>query len=153
MAICPDPLSSDAAGLIRRIVDLEAEIERLNGLVTAFRTLVFGPRSERHPPPDQLTLGLGEPEPAAPAQAEVPPPARQPRRGREAKRNLGALPAHLPRQDEVIEPEATACPCCGGRLHRIGEDVRESLGVQPVASHRSTGSRSSWSGTGRRPRL
>ena len=135
MAICLDQLPSDPAELARRIVDLEAEVERLNGLVAAFRTLLFGPRSERHPPPDQLTLGLGalDPSEATLPALSQPNPGKQPRRGREARRNLGALPTHLPREEEVIEPTAIACPCCGGGLHRIGEDVRESLGVRPVA--------------------
>ena len=38
------------------------------------------------------------------------------------KGNRGHLPAHLPREEIVIEPEAKACPCCGGSLHQIGED-------------------------------
>jgi transposase len=32
----------------------------------------------------------------------------------------------------VIEPETTSCPCCAGRLHRIGEDVSEVLDVIPA---------------------
>src|SRR6478609_1169362 len=38
---------------------------------------------------------------------------------------IGALPRHLPRCEQVIEPETTACPCCQGRLHRIGQDLSE----------------------------
>ena len=70
MAISLDPLPSDPAGLVRRILD--AEVERLNGLVAAFRTLLFGPRSERYPPADQLTLGLGVPDPTDPVRPDVP---------------------------------------------------------------------------------
>jgi transposase len=32
----------------------------------------------------------------------------------------------------VIEPETTACPCCQGRLHKIGQDVSEVLDVIPA---------------------
>jgi len=32
----------------------------------------------------------------------------------------------------VIEPERTTCPCCGGALHRIGEDIAERLDVVPA---------------------
>ena len=39
------------------------------------------------------------------------------------RRNRGALPMHLPREEVLIEPEDRACPCCGGALHVIGEDV------------------------------
>jgi transposase len=27
-------------------------------------------------------------------------------------RNIGGLPKHLPREDVVIEPGTTTCPCC-----------------------------------------
>ena len=32
----------------------------------------------------------------------------------------------------MIEPEDRACPCCGGALHVIGEDVSEQLDVVPA---------------------
>jgi hypothetical protein len=40
------------------------------------------------------------------------------------------LPAHLPRERVVI-PAPSACPCCGGRLVRLGEDITETLEVAP----------------------
>ena len=42
----------------------------------------------------------------------------------------GPLPAHLPRERVVI-PGPTACPCCRGRLSKLGEDVTETLEVVP----------------------
>jgi transposase len=33
---------------------------------------------------------------------------------------------------EVIEPESKTCPCCGGELHVIGEDVSKRLDVVPA---------------------
>jgi transposase len=42
------------------------------------------------------------------------------------------LPAHLPRVETVIDVEDTACPCCGGALHRIGEDRAERLDIVPA---------------------
>ncbi|MBB4193070.1 transposase [Rhizobium aethiopicum] len=45
--------------------------------------------------------------------------------------NRGALPAHLPRVEEIIEPETLICSC-GGGLHCIGEDVSERLDVVPA---------------------
>jgi transposase len=41
------------------------------------------------------------------------------------------LPAHLPRERRVI-PAPTACPCCGGKLSKLGEDVTETLEVEPL---------------------
>src|SRR5260370_9102086 len=40
------------------------------------------------------------------------------------------LPAHLPRERVVIAGPS-ACPCCGGKLAKLGEDVTETLEVVP----------------------
>src|SRR5437763_94242 len=40
------------------------------------------------------------------------------------------LPAHLPRERIVI-PAPCACPVCGGKLAKLGEDVTETLEVVP----------------------
>ncbi len=41
------------------------------------------------------------------------------------------FPAHLPRERVVI-PGPAACPCCGGtNLHKLGEDITETLEVIP----------------------
>ena len=40
------------------------------------------------------------------------------------------LPAHLPRERVVIAAPS-ACPCCGGRLAKLGEDITETLEVVP----------------------
>lgn len=46
--------------------------------------------------------------------------------------NRGALPAHLPRIETVVDVTSMACPCCAGTLHRIGEDVSERLDIVPA---------------------
>ena len=45
-----------------------------------------------------------------------------------------ALPAHLPRVDQRIEPEDTHCPTpqCRQPMVRVGEDVSERLDIVPV---------------------
>jgi transposase len=40
------------------------------------------------------------------------------------------LPEHLPRE-RIVYPLPSACPCCGGTLHKIGEDVTETLELVP----------------------
>jgi transposase len=40
------------------------------------------------------------------------------------------LPAHLPRE-RVVMPAPCACPLCGGRLAKLGEDITETLEVVP----------------------
>jgi len=78
---------------------------------------------------DDLETGVTPPAPAN-DDAAATKPAGKPRK--KARRNIGALPKHLPRCEQVLEPDATACPCCDGRLHKIGEDVSEVLDVIPA---------------------
>jgi transposase len=40
------------------------------------------------------------------------------------------VPEHLPRE-RIVYPAPSACPCCGGTLHKIGEDVTETLELVP----------------------
>jgi transposase len=40
------------------------------------------------------------------------------------------LPEHLPRE-RIVYPSPSACPCCGGSLHKLGEDITETLEVIP----------------------
>jgi transposase len=58
---------------------------------------------------------------------------REASRTQQRRVNRGALPKHLPREEVVIEPESTTCPCCQGAMHRIGEDVAERLDMIPAA--------------------
>jgi hypothetical protein len=40
------------------------------------------------------------------------------------------LPEHSPRE-RIVYPAPAACPCCGGALHKIGEDITETLELIP----------------------
>ena len=52
-------------------------------------------------------------------------------RGFERKKPArGPLPEHLPRE-RIVYPAPSACPCCGGMLRKLGEDVTETLEVVP----------------------
>jgi len=42
------------------------------------------------------------------------------------------LPKHLPRCEQVLEPDATACRCCEGRLHKNRRGCSEVLDVIPA---------------------
>src|SRR5215213_2160098 len=113
----------------------QAEIEKLRLLIRQLQRGQFGRRSERLDP-DQLQLGLEDLEQAA-AAAEAAQEASTrsngtPRPPRVRRRNLGALPAHLPRVEVVIDVEDKTCPCCGGSLHAIGEDTSEMLDIVPA---------------------
>jgi transposase len=77
---------------------------------------------------DDLTTDAVPP----PANDAQPPATGERAARKKAKRNVGALPKHLARIEQVIEPETTDCPCCAGKLHKIGEDVSEALDHVPA---------------------
>jgi transposase len=113
----------------------QAEIEKLRLLIRQLQRGQFGRRSERLDP-DQLQLGLEDLEQtvaaAEAAQEEVAARNGTPRPPRVRRRNLGALPAHLPRVEVLVDVEDKSCPCCGESLHLIGEDTSEMLDVIPA---------------------
>jgi hypothetical protein len=122
----------------------DERIERLEKLVAAFKQAAFGRRSEKSDP-DQFELALEDLETAmAVIHAEEDAEdraAKRPAKPRAA--NRGALPKHLPRIEEVIEPDSLTC-ACGARhgsrtsgapwlaLHCIGEDVSERVDIVPA---------------------
>jgi transposase len=114
-----------------RIVRKDERIERLEKLVAAFRQAAFGRKSEKTDP-DQFDLALEDLETAIAvihAEEDADRVAKRPVKPRAA--NRGSLPGHLPRIEEVIEPESLVCGC-GGHLHCIGEDVSERLDIVPA---------------------
>jgi transposase len=99
----------------------------------------FGVGRQRHGSADQLALDLADLAvdvtlPSAANDDHVPskPAGAASKPRKRAQRNIGALPKHLPRCEQVIEPETTACPCCQSRLHKIGQDVSEVLDIIPA---------------------
>jgi transposase len=109
---------------------------QLEHLIELLRRMQFGKRSEKIAP-DQLALALEDSEIGqAEAEAliaqnrEATEPRLRKRRDPDTPRS--SLPAHLARVEVEIMPDATECPCCGGELHRIGEDRAERLDVIPA---------------------
>src|SRR5688572_6609252 len=113
----------------------QAEIEKLRLLIRQLQRGQFGRRSEKLDP-DQLPLGLEDLEQTAAAAEAAQEAASKssdtPRPSRSRRRNLGALPAHLPRVEVLVDVEDKTCPCCGGSLHAIGEDTSEELDIIPA---------------------
>ena len=110
-------------------------IEKLKYTIAKLRHNKFGQSSERGAILEQLELSLADLEADASAAAtaaqmaaaqakievhsfERRKPARRP------------LPEHLPRE-RIVYPARASCPCCGGVLHKIGEDVTETLELIP----------------------
>src|SRR4051812_11935277 len=116
------------------LLEERAESERLRQIIKALQRHRFGRRAESLPD-DQLLLGLEEAEQveaAGHAQAEEAAPAAKTARSAKRRVNRGALPAHLPRVETLVDVASTACPYCSGPLHRIGEDVSERLDIVPA---------------------
>jgi transposase len=108
----------------------EAMVAHLKLLIAKMKRDRFGASAERgRKLLDQLEMQLEELETAAtedevaahaaPDKTTVHPFTR-------AKPVRGPLPAHLPRE-RVVLPSPTACPCCGGKLAKLGETITETL--------------------------
>jgi transposase len=135
-----DPAALKALVIAGRIekADLAEEVARLRAIVAAFQRAAFGRRSETLDP-DQLQLDLelaleetSQELAETRANEDAANATRKASRTERRRVNRGALPAHLPRVEIVVEPDETSCPCCGGALHVIGEDRAERLDVVPA---------------------
>jgi transposase len=114
---------------------LAGQNEHLRAIIKELQRALFGRRSEKAAHPDQLQLALEDIEQAlaqSEAEEERADATLKASRTRQRHSNRGALPKHLPRDEVVIEPGDQTCPCCGGAMHRIGEDVAERLDVIPA---------------------
>jgi len=140
MVIRPEQLTRDPDLLIEMLLAAEGENETLRAEVKTLKRFIFGARSEKSAVilAEQMPLNLGDVNTdvvAAPAEiddGEDDARKSESGTGKKRSRNIGALPNHLPRCDVVIEPQTTTCPCCAGKLHRIGEDINEVLDVIPA---------------------
>ena len=116
--------------------ELTARAEKLEAIIAELRRARFGRKSERITD-DQLALVLDELETslakieAEADKADADKPEKKDQSGKRRRRRFPNLD-HLPRVVETVEPESKACPCCGGDLHIIGEDVSQRLDVVPA---------------------
>ena len=113
----------------------DIRIIQLEKLVADYKRAMFGARSEKVCP-EQYELAFEDIEMVQEeVNAEDEADGRQiSGRSRPRKANRGSLPKHLPRIEEVIEPESTTCEC-GCERHVIGEDVSERLDIIPAPAH------------------
>ena len=134
MTTAAEILPDDPDLLKAMLLAERAESERLRLIIKELQRHRFGRRAESLPE-EQLQLGLEEAEQVeAAGQAETEGEASAERKTRAARRraNRGALPAHLPRIETVVDVASMICPGCSGTLHRIGEDVAERLDIVPA---------------------
>jgi transposase len=127
-------LPDDPAALKAMLAAREAEIDRLRQIIRELQRHRFGRRAESLPV-DQLLLGLEEAEQTEAegiAAEDASDPAKREARARTRRANRGALPAHLPRIEQIVDIADRTCPCCRGDLHVMGEDVSERLDLVPA---------------------
>ena len=129
-----DAERAEKARLIEERDQLAGQNDRLRHLIRQLQRMQFGRRSEKLDP-DQLNLALEDLEQAvaeSEAEQEKADPALRKTRSEKRRAGRGPLPEHLPRVEIIVEPEDTACPCCGGAMHVIGEDRSQRLDVIPA---------------------
>jgi transposase len=140
----PDPIPSDTESLraalaaeqqARREAEArasgaEAMVAHLKLLIAKMKRDRFGASAERgRKLLDQLEMQLEELETAATEDevaANATPDKTTVRPFTRAKPVRGPLPAHLPRE-RVVLPSPASCPCCGGKLAKLGESITETL--------------------------
>lgn len=127
-------LTESNATFATQNAELEAVNARLEHMVKELNHLLYGPKSERFTE-DERQLAFEDLEVAT---AEVQSQSdtiemTTPRKKRRApQRNLGNLPDHLERIEQVIEPDSIVCPCGCGEMVKIGEDRSERLDIVPA---------------------
>ena len=127
-------LDQEHTVLAAEVDRLTEQNERLDHIIAVLRRAQFGRKSERIST-EQMALALEDVETSFGAEDAAAEKNNEivRREGVNNRRaNRGHLPPHLPREEVVIEPEAKTCPCCGGALHVIGEDVSERLDKIPA---------------------
>jgi transposase len=116
-----------------RASSAEAMVAHYKLLIAKLRREQYGQSSERgRKLLDQLELQLEELEASAAEDeaAAVPSEDTAVRPFTRKKPVRAPFPAHL-RRERVVIPGPTACPCCGGRLAKLGETITETLEVVP----------------------
>ena len=129
-----DTLSAELGNVADERDALASQNERLRHLLLKLKRRQFGRKSGQLPE-GQLLFAFEEIEAtlaANAAEAGKQSPALRDQRTKRRRSGRGRLPAHLPRVEVVLAPEATACPCCRGPLVEIGVDASERLDVLPA---------------------
>jgi transposase len=111
-----DNLPDDPETLKAMLLAERHESERLRQIIKELQRHHFGRKAETLPE-EQMLLGLEDVQQVAActeaSQDETAPEGRA-ERARKRRNNRGALPAHLPRIEVVVDLDAKTCPCCKG---------------------------------------
>ena len=138
MTLPSAPLPDDIAALKAMVTARDQVIETLRLTISKLQHARHGASSERgRKLLDQLELQLAELEESA-AQDQAATTLAAPAQSASTtdgdaslKPARRALPGHLPRE-RLVHPGAAQCPCCGGQLRKLGEDITETLEYVPA---------------------
>jgi transposase len=132
--VSSDNLPDDPETLKAMLLAERHESERLRQIIKELQRYRFGRKAETLPE-EQMLLGLEDVQQVAACveagQDETAPEGRA-EHARKRRGNRGALPAHLPRIEVMVDIDDKTCPCCRGDLHQIGEDRSERLDMVPA---------------------
>ena len=109
------------------VAGLRTQTGRQDYLIAELRHALDGKRSEQLDPDDRqlafedLETAVAEAGVEAARNALAAPNADGSPKRPAARRNLGHLPDHLPRIEQVIEPAHKTCPCGCTEMVKIGE--------------------------------
>ncbi len=120
MAQAVETLPDDPNELKAMLLAERARNDRLVQIIKEMQRHRFGRRAETLPE-DQMLLALEEveqTEAGAAAEEEAKSATEREKASRKRRTNRGALPAHLPRIETIVDIEDKACPCCKGRSIR-----------------------------------
>jgi transposase len=105
-----EKLPDDPNELKAMLLAERARNERLVQIIKEMQRHRFG-RCAETLPEDQMLLALEEVEQTEAAAAAEVEACSAPEREKAARKRRGALPAHLPRVETVVDIEDKACPC------------------------------------------
>jgi transposase len=129
-------LRDQHAELLSKDEDLRScktEIGILKLQILKLRRMQFGQKSEKRARQiEQLELLVEELEETDAQIAYAAIDEQKSARSALAQKSRRTLPAHLPRETRTISPREQACPDCGGALKFLGEDVCETLELEPI---------------------
>lgn len=126
--------AEEIAALATQNAELAAVNARLEHMVKELNHLLYDSKSERFTEDERqlafegLEVATAEAQTASDAVEMTTPRKKR----RPPLRNLGNLPDHLERIEQVIAPDSIICPCGCGDMVQIGENRSERLDVVPA---------------------
>jgi len=123
-------LQKEHEDLVTENARLKTELEYLRHELDKLKRMIFGSKSERFIPadPGQLTLDmeLELQQPPEPEKETISYTRTKPKEDTKPGHARMPLPAHLPREEHIIEPEEDVSNC-----KKIGENITEILEYKP----------------------